>query len=289
MDDYTKALDNYLAAVSYSRLLTMVVQYALKNYPRAYPPQLQRAVDDKLKQLTKELKKLEKHEDPGRKRVLGHTLKALSRLFNDLMSSGAVRILDPAERLHAERLIEKSHRPSLDPVRMILSQELAMLFAYLDVFMAETIRTMCRIRPDLMKTGKQIEWETVISCGDWQNLLRYLTDEYVAEFARKSIREQTQWLLKRGVKFHSDEQTLIEEAENVRHIVIHNNGIVDREFLGRTRRTDLSDGTPFPLTPEYVEKVSEATTKFAEALFEAVFATFLNKTPLADHADLETK
>ena len=67
---------------------------------------------------------------------------------------------------------------------------------------------------------------------------------------------------------------MLEGAENIRHIIVHNGGRASQEFINRTGRNDLAVGEIVPVTAEYVGDVSSSSRLLASELFTKVSKKF---------------
>lgn len=165
----------------------------------------------------------------------------------------------------------------LDFRRLLSAQQLVMVLAHLDAFLADSVRALCYARPEMLKSQKKIDWETVISCGDWNRLFTLLVEEYIFHFGWKAIHERVRSLQKQHrliEDFPKNDLDLLEEAQNIRNIIVHNGGRVSQEYLARTRNADLQIGQFVPVTSEYVDKVATAASFLASELFTEVSNKF---------------
>ncbi len=139
--------------------------------------------------------------------------------------------------------------PKFDFSSTVYSNELVMQIAYLEGFVRDTKDEICKLRPELMKLARQ---------------------------AGSTIRERIDWFQKIGIDFKVAETQIawLEEAEYVRHMIVHNGGRVDNQFLRRTRRMDISKGDPFPLSSHYLLRVYTGSKAVATVLFTGVAETF---------------
>lgn len=163
---------------------------------------------------------------------------------------------------------------------VVCAQALVMYFAHLDAFMSDTVRTVCRVRPQVLSTGKKMDWQTIIALGGWDELVNHMTERYVFESGWGSVRQRVEFLRERlGLVIDLSESHLesLEETENIRHIVVHNGGRVSQEYIARTGRTDLELGTFVGVTLESVEGVMYLSRLLANGVFKAVSTKFFGK------------
>ncbi len=161
--------------------------------------------------------------------------------------------------------------------RLLYQQELSILFAQLDAFMADTLRVICQLRPEVLKKNKQIDWATIVSAGGWQEVLDLLTEEYVFEFGWPPLPKRLKMLREQfGIELslRDSDWALLEEAENIRNIVVHNGGRINKEYINRTGRCELIIGDFIPLTSAYLESAEEVLRMLVSSLFLAVSEKF---------------
>jgi hypothetical protein len=148
-----------------------------------------------------------------------------------------------------------------------------MHFAHLDAFMADTVRAICKARPDVLKSGRKLDWEAIVSSGGWEGLMTRLADQYAYEFGWESVTERLKVMQERlglTLACPREHTRLLEEAELTRHVVVHNGGRVSQQYIQRTGCTDLRIGQFVPVTPTYVAQVARCAWSVAGALCVAV-------------------
>ena len=168
----------------------------------------------------------------------------------------------------------------MDFSRILNSQALVMLFAHLDAFMADRMRSICRVRPEVLKCDKKMEWSDIVSSGSWDKLMDQMIEEYVYTFGWRSVKKRIDFLNKQiglAIDFSDSDSTLIEDFENIRNVIIHNGGKVSQEYIDRSGRADLSIGSPIPVALEDVRKVFKATGGLGQAIFKAIAKKFYNQ------------
>lgn len=136
------------------------------------------------------------------------------------------------------------------------TQALAMIIAHLEAFLADSVRTICCVRPEVMKCDKKIDWRTVLELNGWDEIRDHLIEEYVFNFGWGSINDSIEAARKNlGLplsKIDADVLADIHAAEQIRNIALHNGGRASAEFLRRTEREDLSVGDSVPVTGKMI-------------------------------------
>ena len=74
--------------------------------------------------------------------------------------------------------------------RLLYSQELVMMLAHLEAFLSDSLRAICRVRPEILKSNKQIEWSTLIDFGDWDKIKGHLIEDYTFDFGWKTFKDK---------------------------------------------------------------------------------------------------
>lgn len=168
----------------------------------------------------------------------------------------------------------------IDFKRIVNSQAYVMVFAHLDAFMADSIRAVCKLRPEVMKCDKTMEWVDIISCGTWDRLLTQLSEQYSFQFGWQSLVKRIDFLRSQiGLKLTFPEEKLkvIDDAENIRNVLVHNGGNASQEFLDRSKRSDLALGEQVPVTLESVRTLVGTISELGDRLYEAIAEKFYGK------------
>jgi hypothetical protein len=171
---------------------------------------------------------------------------------------------------------------SLDFEGPLWSQQLVMVIAHLDAFVGDSVRAVCRARPDVLRRKKQVQWETVIACGNWDAVIGRLAEDFVYELSWKGLSERLEEIKKHfGLAFDPSNVDMeeLERAEQARHLIMHNAGRVTPEYLTRTGRTDVHPGAALAIGQAEVERVAEAAAFVGDEFFRAISTKFFGKKP----------
>jgi len=271
---YRKTYYNYELSVSQTRILTLVAGEVVKEFPNRLPQDLRGPLLRRMKELTRAF--LATKAEARRERVV---------LDEDDMRGGSDRggiksnLFEPALRMMIALGMLKAFSQGVDFEKLLCSQELVMLFTHLNAFMADSLRAICRVRPEVLGSGKQIDWATALSFRGKKELRNYLTERYVFDFGWESVPKRLEFLrgkLGLAIECPGSDLELIEEAENIRNVVVHNGGRVDQEYIAKTGQNDLVIGDLVSVTPKYVEQVSDATRMIVSELFVQVSKKFFH-------------
>lgn len=168
----------------------------------------------------------------------------------------------------------------IDFERLLYSQELVMIIAYLDTFMVDTIRIICHLKPEVLKINKQIEWDAILNCGGWDNLIDYLSERYVFDFGYKTINQRLDHMEnKLGIEIEasSSEIEYLVEAKLIRDVIVHNGGKINRQYINKSKKNDLILGEFIEISPECLYKVTHTARKLVGDIFVSVSKKFFNK------------
>ena len=282
LKNYLQRYHDFLNALQASRLISIVAEEALRNFPKGLPKKSRQSITTLLIDIAKisfvDTQHLKAPTRPSHKR---HGL---------YVSSGGVsvksksRLASTALMLFFSQCLSGKHLPRsgrIDFTYRLRAQELVMLFAHLDAFFGDTLRIVCLQNPSILRRSKTLTWEEILACGNWEAVVRRLTETQAYEFGWKSTKEKLLYLERElGVKIVSPNKDLasLEAAEQVRHLVMHNNCRVSQEHLRRTGRTDINIGDPIPLTNEFTEKTAIAVTLVGSDLARAISKKFFEAT-----------
>lgn len=198
------------------------------------------------------------------------------------------RARDPhSSALAALARIIRSGHPLPKFRRAVLSQQLIMIFAHLDSFIADSVRVICEALPDVLKSrDRKLEWERIINCGSWDELLEHLIEEYVARSDRGPVLDRIDNMKRTfGLDLRVDNRALgtLEVAENVRHAFVHSGGRADSSFLNRCKVEDMVPGTPINFRSATIDDVNRSALLAGTAIYGSVCTKFLGIT---DHERL---
>jgi hypothetical protein len=123
-----------------------------------------------------------------------------------------------------------------DPQKGVFAQQLVTVVAYTEAFLADTLRAICRLRPEIVQSSqKELTWALALSFPDRESLLAALIDDFVSSRVRATDMKGfvTLFVKEQGLEFQLDPDDVASMAlgEQVRHLLVHNGGRVDRKFL----------------------------------------------------------
>jgi hypothetical protein len=161
------------------------------------------------------------------------------------------------------------------------SQQLVMNFAYLDSFVGDSIRFVCKVRPEILKRNKKIEWKTIFDIGGWDGIVEHIVEEFVFEMGWESVdslvnKMRSDLGLKMDISY--DIVNEIVEAQQARNMVIHNGSRANKEYIKRTGRVDIGIGDEIVVDREFSHKTSNHVMRLASEIFDSISETHFGKT-----------
>lgn len=269
---YRKTYYSYELSVNQTRVLTAVSGEVVKEFPNRLPEDLRKTLLTHMIDLARFLTKSEAEREeipanvedtPGGLDWGGRKSKLFEHWVYMTIALGK---------------IDASFK-DVDFERLLCSQELVMLFTHLNAFMADSLRAICQVCPEVLRSGKQINWATALSFRGRKELLNHLTERYVFDFGWESIPKRLEFLRSKlglAIECPGSDLELIDTAENIRNVVVHNGGRVDQQYIDETGQNDLVIGELVPVTPEYVDRVFTATRLLVGELFIQVSKKFFH-------------
>jgi len=267
--DYKEIYENFVISLNQSMTVTRFARHYLDNFPNKLPSDTREAFErelSKIAQLT-----IDSLEESGNEKVdlrlefpSGDDLAPLVILAYTHMNFGI-----SVEDINFDRIT--------------LSQRLIMIFAYMDAFLGDTIRIICRVEPSILKTNKKFTWETIINFRDYDAIFERMVDEFSYDFGWKNIFGKIEFLLERiGLEIPISEEDLrnLLIAENIRHAFIHNGGKVSQVLMDKfPGKFDSTVGDQIPIDEKYIRDLEEAVLNLGGSIFTSVCEKFYSIDP----------
>ena len=283
--DYKATYYDSVMGLRQTEFQTLVTREVLREFPANLPEHLQETLTKSLVEIGKTVLKAAQMAEEGKeasfsiptsKNEIDQKLLD-STIFFYLAIIGSKK----GKTKEAKEVIQQGFE------RIISSQSLVMVFAHIDAFLADTVRIICFIHPEILRSEKKIDWATAIAFENKDQLLEFLRERFVLEFGLPNLSKRVEYLSKNlGVDIDRTkiDLELLDNAENTRHIIIHNGGKVSQEFLERTKRTDVKIGDFIPVDFAYADLITESSRHLITEVFEAVARKFFG----AKESDLRT-
>lgn len=276
--EYQMRYKEYLASLRVNRVISLAANEALVNFPQNLPRNPARAIRVGLQEA---LEKLESVTSSDWQKVPENELKegqqeayVLNIPAPTLESESAKHpIVGATWQLFSIILSADKKISDFDFDRPVNAQHLVMVVAYIDAFLADSLRYICMVEPRKLRRNKNMTWNTIVEAGDWDSIIERIIDEYCFEFGVKSLKERVKELKEsHGLELTIPEDILdeLDYIERIRHVVIHNGGKVSQEFMARTKRNDYKIGYLIPITEELLSKLNWIAENFGTDVFSAI-------------------
>lgn len=247
----------FLRALSHTQLVNAIATHSLTAFPTRLPSELKDAVASLFNWMGNAMLSAIDEDPPNDGRAdLEPTLAEPS------LSS------DPEALRFAECAIElmlAEYRPGAsgdaDVQAVARHQAVAMMFAHLDAFFGDSVRIICRVRPEVLRNNKQITWTTVLDFDRIDRLVEHIIEQYVYEFGWKTVDDRIRTLINRfGLELDVPDADLahVRTLEQKRHLIIHNGGVVTSKYTRESGDCSTPVGQVLAVSAEDVQLLYDA-------------------------------
>jgi len=262
------------ASIHQTMFLSAVTGEIFKDFPTGLPPAFGVKYQKLLTDLIKAIESTKRSPD-GRYHVDYNAISG-----DEEFSSIAIMMV--VESAIAKRGVPTPKSDVSDFDRFLTSLQLVMLFAYIDAFLADTIRIVCRARPEVLKKqSKKIAYDRVIASRSLHQLKDELVDDFAFELGRQTD-------IKGRLKFFKDHFGIVVKCpatdlqglaklERIRDIVVHNGGRVSLEFMRKTGEKRFALGQVYPLTSKEIRALALFARRLSGSIFVEVSTKFLKR------------
>jgi hypothetical protein len=265
-NEYRQVYLNFELATSQTRLISLAAGETLQDFPKNLPEKTQDILYHLITKFSNILGGIvDKNSEPRE--------TDLANAAADNKANSDTPFFQPVLQIILANFYSDREVMRINVDNLLYAQELIMLFAHLDAFMSDSIRTMCRKEPRLLYRDKKMSWKAILESGDWENVVEKMIEEYSYDFGWKSIKERVRFLQsEHGLFIETPPNELddLDNAEKIRHIVIHNGSRVSQEYLERTKRTDVRIGEIIPISPDYLKSVNGKVRMLGSDLFISI-------------------
>lgn len=272
-NNYKAIYRNFEFSISQSMVMTLVSHEVLGEWPKSLPEKIQKPLASARKKWGELW--TARFDDKITSSQLDDEIDGL---ISEMKNEGLSPLFGAAIQMHIYRPNLESSE--IDFNRIVNSQAYVMAFAHMDAFITDSFRAICRVRPEVMKSEKKIEWADIISCGSWDKLLTHLIEQSSFQFGWQSVLKRLEFLRNQiglTISITEEQLRLIDDAELIRNVLVHNGGSVSQEFLERSKRTDLNLGEQIPLTIDSTRNIIRTISELGNALYKSVAKKFYDK------------
>ena len=242
--DYYNSYMRFELAVNQACVVAKAADSILQDFPDHLPKDWQEKIKVGESTLATVLQEFIKH-GPNEATLPSTEGFQLSSDVIDSLQYDAPEIVRPILNSYANACALEYPRQNLRFNEQVYVQQLVMTFAYLDAFIGDSVRAICSMCPDVMKSSKKADWEAIISAGSWERLLQNLVDQYVYQFGFDSVVKRLDKMNHLfGLRINLAERIalVLEGGELVRNLFVHNGGQISQKFIDSTQRLHLQMG-----------------------------------------------
>lgn len=286
---YKRTYLSFIRAIHQTQLVSTVAEYSLHDFPRGLPSEAARSVRELFNSLIPALSEFASGTRTRRDNNLPNTVRVRKKVGTDPKHRGSSSHEEGSQiAMHALYLMlaldTENGRPSLEHIReqfQILTryQAVAMLFAHMDAFFGDTLRLICRVKPEVLRTGKQLTWETVLDSYSIKSLVKTLAEQFVYEFGWKALKDRLKFLHEKfGLELliPARQIELLLLFEQRRHLIIHNGGVATAKYIGDARDIHAKIGRQLSISRDDVRSLGHAVMMLGGELCSKVAVRFLN-------------
>ncbi|MFY2857477.1 hypothetical protein ACOTJG_26185 [Achromobacter xylosoxidans] len=293
LNNYRKAYFYFHQVLNRTQMVSVIAAHSMERFPERLPEELKLAVLDLFKATTSAMSSVVAKESPIEVSFdLDFSSDSEIRWFGQNvleMTIASYLGFDGKPSSHQKRGAKNSAARKIlfggdgEVIqRFPRQQALAMIFAHFDAFFGATIRCICQAKPQVLNTNKQITWSQVLEFDNMENLVDYITEQYVYEFGWKPIKDRLQALRDRVglvIEISDSDLEFISLFEQRRHLIIHNGGIVTPRYIRDSGDNATKIGAALDISGEDMRRLHDVVRLLGGALFTEVSKKLLGAEP----------
>lgn len=271
--DYKRIYQDYEMSVHQARLISYISTEVIKDFPYDISGYYDISAFPKLRQASKLLQEIVKDFKNGRvhKKETRETIEKDDSL-TDLMEA----------IFYLFGLMVKRHMftEELEFQRILNFQELIIHHSNFDGFLSDSVRAICYTCPNVMKKSKTIQWEEILSCKGWSELMTRLVEIFVRDLGWKPLEKRLNMftgLFKLKLKFDEGDIQTIKELDITRNLIVHNGGRVNQEYVKLKRTTDIKMGDYVSVNNGILRHISKTLQLVASDIFVEVSKKYFRR------------
>jgi hypothetical protein len=284
---YKRTYLGFLRSIHETQLVSAVAELSLRDFPNGLPSSAASEIREAFTKMRSALLSAASRAEAGETAAPdGGALRAAVRTgtkgTRQRSDPEAGEIAIDALYLMLAMELTKKNPPVRDIGRQfqILTrhQAVAMLYAHVDAFFGDTLRVICRARPEVLRTGRQLAWDAALSCGSMEDLESALSEQFTYEFGWKTLADRMKFFRdKFGMDIVVDvvQLELLTLFEQRRHLIIHNGGVATAKYIAETGDAHAEVGRQIPVSRDEVRELGRAVMMFGSELCSTVAVKFL--------------
>jgi len=267
--EYKQAYNDAVYGLHQTHLVALAASSALKDFPKHLPEPGREAVRTTFREA------LHRNFQPPSKEVAG----SIGGIFFHLPGEGNDPIAIPALRTLMAQAVRGGAEDKYYFEPLARAQMLVMTLAQVEAFLGDSLKAACRRVPRLLRRGKQVTWERIIDAASWDALIEGLIEQYSLDFGWETLSQRIVHLrddLGAPIATPARELEGLDEAQLVRHLIMHNGTRVSRDFLRRTGRTDFQVGERLIVSATDIKAVNDAAERVVSDVFVGIATKFFD-------------
>jgi hypothetical protein len=266
IEKYGQIFNDFCVGLKQIEILCAVATYTLDDFPNNLPENLRRSLVTAITEISEQLNHDKTKPEP---QIVDVEVALNSKLEKQLVQSVLEFIM-----MKSNKKVKKITDPNFG--RVICSQSLIIVFAHLEAFMTDTIKFICDACPEVLKSkNKKISFEDALKFES--NIKQLLIDRYTYEFGWKSIDEKLAFFKSEfGLKLEIVDSNIdvLKEAENVRHIIVHNGGRISQQFIDKSKNKRFKIGGFVTFSFREIIAISQITHYLASKMYVETIKKF---------------
>ena len=196
-EDYHKVYWAYELSINQSKVLNFFGQEIFKEFPKCLPDDIKGQWENNRKFLLEMFVQIT--NEP-----INVNSENLESKMKDIEPGNLDIFLNQLAIYKSAMHLGLKTSEDIDFQRLFFSQELIMACAHLEAFLSDSLRVICRVRPEILKSNKKIDWSTIIDSGNWDKIIEFLIENYIYEFGWKTLKDKIKFLKEKiGLNPHS--------------------------------------------------------------------------------------
>jgi hypothetical protein len=153
---------------------------------------------------------------------------------------------------------------------MLMEMALVNLLASFDAFVADAFRAVLVSRPEMLRSNRQLSYETILSYEDRDGLIGAMAAREVNDIAYKSLSDQIRYYAEHfGVDLATADGVVIADLIEVaarRNLLVHNAGIVNNLYAVAVPGSSAALGDRLGVEADYWTNAIELLTAAVSAI-----------------------
>lgn len=287
---YRSVYINFIRAITQTKLISILAEHSFTEFPARLPTALKQHTKQTLNKVAQKIyQEVKGDKEKACEIAVDHVLlETIEREYPEAseFSKDVLEMIKIfgvamafANKEVTDELVEEMTKEEFgDRLRLLVRhQAMVMMLAHFEAFMADTLRVMCRARPDILRMERKVTWADVLQFETMVDFIEYITEKYLNDlFFEKNIAEQIGTLANMCRADISDEEKrFLYRYEARRNLIVHNGGVVSERYIKETRDTSVTVGQVVQVSSDDIRTLFDKLRKIGTSLFLSVAEEFL--------------